>query len=124
MFLPAFVLEAGVGVVLAGVGLGLLGTFLVGLIVFALQAELPYKKMLVVTGLISAVLVVMVVTPCMYCRVGSSWLAHPPALDCQFPILDGHLAWHLQHLGGHIPAVGRRCVRRRQLLPRRKAARP
>jgi high-affinity iron transporter len=61
LFLQALVLEAGAGVVLSGVALGLGGTLLVGLIVFALQAKLPYKKMLIVTGvMIGAVLLQMV----------------------------------------------------------------
>lgn len=61
LFLQALVLEAGIGSVLAGVAIGLAGTILVGIIVLALQAKLPYKKMLVVTGImIGAVLLVMV----------------------------------------------------------------
>ncbi len=61
LFLQALVLEAGAGVVLSGVALGLAGTLLVGFIVFALQAKLPYKKMLIVTGvMIGAVLLQMV----------------------------------------------------------------
>jgi high-affinity iron transporter len=61
LFLQALVLEAGAGVVLAGVAIGLLGVVLVGLVVFALQAKLPYKKMLVVTGvMIGGVLLIMV----------------------------------------------------------------
>jgi high-affinity iron transporter len=59
--LQALVLEAGGGVVLSGVALGLGGTLLVGFVVFALQAKLPYKKMLIATGImIGAVLLQMV----------------------------------------------------------------
>jgi high-affinity iron transporter len=61
LFLQALVLEGGVGSVLAGIAVGLAGTVLVGIVVLALQAKLPYKKMLVVTGvMIGAVLLVMV----------------------------------------------------------------
>jgi high-affinity iron transporter len=61
LFLQALVLEAGPAVVLSGVALGLGGTLLVGFVVFALQAKLPYKKMLIVTGvMIGAVLLQMV----------------------------------------------------------------
>ncbi|HEU5099425.1 MAG TPA: FTR1 family protein [Roseiflexaceae bacterium] len=61
LFLQALVLEAGGGVVLSGVALGLAGTLLVGFVVFALQAKLPYKKMLIATGImIGAVLLQMV----------------------------------------------------------------
>jgi high-affinity iron transporter len=61
LFLQALVLEAGPAVVLGGVALGMAGTLAVGLVVFALQAKLPYKKMLIVTGImIGAVLLQMV----------------------------------------------------------------
>ena len=61
LFLQSLVLEAGTSVVLQGVALGLLGTAIVGVITFTLQVRLPYKKMLVVTGvLIGFVLLTMV----------------------------------------------------------------
>jgi high-affinity iron transporter len=61
LFLQALVLESGTAVVLVGVGVGLFLTLLVGLAVFGLQAKLPHKKMLIVTGvLIGAVLLQMV----------------------------------------------------------------
>jgi len=61
LFLQALVLEGGTGVVLAGVAIALLATALVGLITFRLQVNLPYKKMLIFTGvLIGGVLLVMV----------------------------------------------------------------
>ncbi|MCB8979658.1 MAG: FTR1 family protein [Ardenticatenaceae bacterium] len=61
LFLQALVLESGTAVVLLGTLAGLLGAALVGVIVFALQARLPYRQMLVYTGvLIGMVLLVMV----------------------------------------------------------------
>jgi high-affinity iron transporter len=61
LFLQALVLEGGPAVVLGGTALGLAGTLLVGVVVFALQARLPYKKMLIVTGvMIGVVLLTMV----------------------------------------------------------------
>jgi high-affinity iron transporter len=55
------VLESGPQVVLAGVALALLGVVVVGVITFKLQVNLPYKRMLIVTGvLIGAVLLQMV----------------------------------------------------------------
>ncbi|MDZ4768507.1 MAG: FTR1 family protein [Chloroflexota bacterium] len=61
LFLQSLVLEAGTSVVLQGVAIGLVGTAIVGVITFALQVRLPYKKMLIITGImISAVLMVMV----------------------------------------------------------------
>lgn len=61
LFLQALVLDAGPAVVLQGVVLGLLGTAVVGVFTFHLQTRLPYKRMLVITGvLIGGVLLVMV----------------------------------------------------------------
>ena len=61
LFLQSLVLDAGNIVVLEGVGIGLLATAVVGVLTFRLQMRLPYKRMLVLTGvLIAAVLVTMV----------------------------------------------------------------
>jgi high-affinity iron transporter len=61
LFLQALVLESGVAVVMSGVAAALLAVVLVGFITFRLQVKLPYKKMLVFTGmLIGAVLLQMV----------------------------------------------------------------
>lgn len=61
LFLQALVLDAGAPIVLQGVVLGLLATAAVGFVTFALQTKLPYKKMLIVTGiLIGGVLLTMV----------------------------------------------------------------
>jgi high-affinity iron transporter len=61
LFLQNLQLEAGTGTVLEGVALGLLGTAAVGLVMFVLQQKLPYRRMLVVTGvMLGFVLVVMV----------------------------------------------------------------
>jgi high-affinity iron transporter len=61
LFLQSLVLDAGNIVVLEGVGIGLLATAVVGVLTFRLQMRLPYKRMLILTGiLIAAVLVTMV----------------------------------------------------------------
>jgi high-affinity iron transporter len=61
LFLQNLQLQAGSGTVLEGVGLGLAGTAVVGLLTFWLHHKLPYKKMLVLTGvLVGVVLVVMI----------------------------------------------------------------
>lgn len=61
LFLQSLRLKAGSGVVLQGVALGAAGTAVVGVITFWMNARLPYKRMLVATGiLLGFVLVVMV----------------------------------------------------------------
>ncbi len=85
LFLQALVLEAGSGVVLSGVGLGLAATALIGLLVFVVQAKLPHKKMLIVTGvLIGAVLLVMVGNTVHVMQV-VGWLPTHPLAGLQFP---------------------------------------
>jgi high-affinity iron transporter len=61
LFLQNLQLKAGSATVLEGVGLGLAGTVVVGIFTFWLHHKLPYKKMLVLTGvMVGVVLVVMI----------------------------------------------------------------
>jgi high-affinity iron transporter len=61
LFLQTLQLQAGTGTVLEGVGFGLAATALVGIAVFWLHHKMPYKKMLILTGvLVGVVLVVMI----------------------------------------------------------------
>ena len=61
LFLQSMRLRAGSEVVLQGVLIGLAFTAVVGILTFAAERRLPYKKMLIFTGLmLSGVLVVMV----------------------------------------------------------------
>src|SRR3954470_5616508 len=61
LFLQSLRLKAGSGTVLEGVALGLAGTAAVGVLTFWLHHKLPYRRMLVLTGvLVGFVLVVMI----------------------------------------------------------------
>src|SRR3954466_7493180 len=61
LFLQNLELKSGSGVVLEGVAFGLAATALVGVLTFVVQRKLPYRKMLIATGvLIGVVLVVMI----------------------------------------------------------------
>jgi high-affinity iron transporter len=61
LFLQNLELKSGSGVVLEGVAFGLAGTAAVGVMTFVAQRRLPYRKMLIATGvLIGVVLVVMI----------------------------------------------------------------
>jgi high-affinity iron transporter len=61
LFLQTLQLKAGTPAVLEGVGFGLAATAVVGLVTFWLHHKLPYKRMLVLTGvLVGVVLVVMI----------------------------------------------------------------
>jgi high-affinity iron transporter len=60
LFLQNLELKSGGGTVLEGVAIGLAATALVGVITFWLNQKLPYRRMLIVTGvLVATVLVVM-----------------------------------------------------------------
>jgi high-affinity iron transporter len=61
LFLQNLRLQAGSQIVLQGVAIGLFFTLIVGVLTFVAHRHLPYKKMLIFTGLMLAgVLVVMV----------------------------------------------------------------
>src|SRR3954470_11837763 len=61
LFLQNLQIKAGTAAVLEGVALGLAGTAVVGVLTFVLQRRLPYKRMLIATGvMIGFVLVVMI----------------------------------------------------------------
>lgn len=61
LFLQDLRLKGGSGIVLSGAGIGLSLTAIVAALTFLAHQKLPYKKMLIVTGLmLAAVLIVMV----------------------------------------------------------------
>ena len=61
LFLQNLELKAGSAAVLEGVGFGLAATCAVGVVTFKLQQKLPYRRMLIATGvLVGVVLVVMI----------------------------------------------------------------
>jgi high-affinity iron transporter len=61
LFLQALVMDSGPGVVLQGVAIGMTVVTVIGFILFKIQVTLPYKKMLIITGvMIVSVLVTMV----------------------------------------------------------------
>lgn len=89
LFLQALVLEGGLAVVLSGVGIGLAATVLVGIITFAVQTRLPYKKMLIVTGImIGGVLLVMVGNTTHVLQV-VGWLPIHPIAELPLPYWTG-----------------------------------
>ena len=59
LFLQNLQLQAGTAVVLQGVAIGLAGTAAVGVLTFWLHHKLPYRRMLVLTGVLLAVVLVV-----------------------------------------------------------------
>jgi high-affinity iron transporter len=61
LFLQALVLDAGTWIVVQGTLVGLAATAVVGMLTLVLQTKLPHKKMLIVTGVMIAVVLVTMV---------------------------------------------------------------
>src|SRR5215217_1627823 len=59
LFLQSLQLQAGTATVMQGVAIGLAGTAVVGVLTFWLHHKLPYRKMLVLTGVLLAVVLVV-----------------------------------------------------------------
>jgi high-affinity iron transporter len=88
LFLQALELNAGTGVVLSGVALGLVMTAAVGALTFVLERRLPYKRMLVVTGVLIAVVLVVLVGNTARTLQGVGWMPITP-LDVELPLWMG-----------------------------------
>lgn len=82
LFLQALQLSSGTGVVVAGVTLGLAITAVVGALTFSLERKLPYKKMLIATGVLIALVLVVLVGNTARTMQGVGWLPiHPVDID-------------------------------------------
>jgi high-affinity iron transporter len=79
LFLQTLQLSAGTVTVLEGVALGLAFTLAVAVVTFVLQHKLPYKKMLIVTGLLIALVLVVMVGQTTRTMQGTGWLPITPA---------------------------------------------
>jgi high-affinity iron transporter len=79
------VLESGVNVVLLGTLAGLAFTLLLGWVTFALQARLPYKKMLLVTGVLIGVVLVTMVGKTVHAFQVVGWLPISPIRGLPLP---------------------------------------
>jgi high-affinity iron transporter len=89
LFLQAIVLEAGAGIVLIGVAIGLAATLAVGYLTIKLQRRLPHKKMLIATGLLILwVLVIMVGTTVQTLQV-VGWIPVTPIEGLRTPYWAG-----------------------------------
>ncbi len=88
LFLQALQLSSGVGVVAAGVGLGLAGTGIVGFLTFKAERKLPYKKMLIVTGVLIALVLFTMVGNTVRTLQGVGWFPIHP-IDVDIPLWMG-----------------------------------
>jgi high-affinity iron transporter len=84
LFLQSLQLQAGTATVLEGVGIGLAGTAAVGVATFFLQQKLPYKRMLVVTGVMLGLVLVVMVGGSARTLQDVGWISRTP-LSVPFP---------------------------------------
>ncbi len=85
LFLQSLVLDAGPQVVLQGVGIGLLLTTIVGFLTFRLQKHLPYKRMLVFTGILIGVVLFTMVGNTVHVLQIVGWLPITPVSGLYLP---------------------------------------
>jgi high-affinity iron transporter len=78
LFLQSLELSAGTATVLEGAGLGLAMTLGVAVITFALQRKLPYKRMLIVTGVLIGFVLVVMVGQTARTMQGTGWIPITP----------------------------------------------
>lgn len=88
LFLQALQLSSGVGVVAAGVAFGLAGTAIVGFLTFKAERKLPYKKMLIVTGVLIALVLFTMVGNTVRTLQGVGWFPIHP-IDIDIPLWMG-----------------------------------
>jgi len=89
LFLQALQLAAGTGPVLVGVAIGLTAMGIVGFLTFKLESKLPYKKLLIVTGVLIAFVLFTMVGTTVRVMQGVGWLPIHP-IDAQFPLWIGN----------------------------------
>ncbi len=88
LFLQALELSSGLWVVLEGVALGAVAVAAVAVATFVLERKLPYKKMLIVTGVLLTVVLVIMVGKTARTLQGVGWLPITP-LDIDPPYWMG-----------------------------------
>jgi high-affinity iron transporter len=88
LFLQSLQLSAGTATVLEGAGLGLALTLAVAVVTFALQRKLPYKRMLIVTGVLIGFVLVVMVGQTARTMQGTGWLPITP-IETDLPYWAG-----------------------------------
>jgi high-affinity iron transporter len=88
LFLQALELNSGLPVVLEGVALGGLAVMAVAVSTFVLERKLPYKKMLIVTGLLLTVVLMVMMGKTVRIMQGVGWVPITP-VDLDLPYWTG-----------------------------------
>jgi high-affinity iron transporter len=88
LFLQALELNSGLAVVVEGVALGAIAVTAVAIVTFKLERKLPYKKMLIVTGVLLTVVLAIMVGKTVRTMQGVGWLPISP-IDIDLPYWTG-----------------------------------
>jgi high-affinity iron transporter len=78
LFLQALQTSAGTGATALGAGIGLGGTMIVGGATFKMQRKLPFKRMLILTGVLIALVLAVMVGTTVHNLQGIGWVANTP----------------------------------------------
>jgi high-affinity iron transporter len=112
LFLQALELNSGLAVVLQGVALGGAAVLAVALATFALERKLPYKKMLIVTGVMLTVVLMIMMGKTVRTMQGVGWVPITP-IDVEVPYSAGiwlgvfpTVETVLAQLGGGVFVIG------------------
>ena len=98
LFLQALELNSGLVVVLEGVALGAVAVAAVAVATFVMERKLPYKKMLIVTGVLLTVVLAIMVGKTARTMQGVGWIPITPDRHRR-ALLGRHLAGLLPHRG-------------------------
>jgi high-affinity iron transporter len=88
LFLQALELNSGLAVVVEGVLLGGIAVMAIAVATFKLERKLPYKKMLIVTGVLLTVVLAIMVGKTVRTMQGVGWLPITP-IDVEMPYWTG-----------------------------------
>lgn len=75
LFLQAMQSSAGTGAAALGAGIGLAATLVVGWLTFRMQRKLPFKRMLILTGVLIALVLAVMVGTTVHNLQGIGWLS-------------------------------------------------
>jgi high-affinity iron transporter len=78
LFLQALQTSAGTGATALGAGIGLAATLIVGTLTFKLQRKLPFKRMLILTGVLIALVLAVMVGTTVHNLQGIGWVPTTP----------------------------------------------
>jgi high-affinity iron transporter len=78
LFLQNLQVSAGTGATILGVGFGLAATAIVGVTTFALERKLPYKKMLIATGILIGIVLAVMTGVTVQNLQGLGWIPTTP----------------------------------------------